>query len=227
VTAHGRVGVVIPARNEARSLGPVLDGLDRSVDGWTVFPIVVDDGSSDGTAQVARDRGARVLSHAINLGKGAALTTGCVAAIRDGAEVLVLMDADGQHRPSDLRQMLRPIMSEDADLVLATRRLTRDMPAVMRLGNWGLSRIFALMFGTVFADTQCGLRAFTAGAFNKLGWIANDYSVETEMLVRAAHAHLRTVEVEIDTIYHDAYKGTTVSDGMRILAHMIRLRIGA
>jgi glycosyltransferase involved in cell wall biosynthesis len=166
-----------------------------------------------------------VISHAINLGKGAALKTGCEAIIAAGCDVLVLMDADGQHRPRDLPLMVSPILAGQADIVLARRHFTRNMPATMRLGNWGLSRLFTLLFGVTFNDTQCGLRALAAAAYPKLDWIATDYGVETEMLVRAARSRLRTVEVEIETIYHDAYKGTTVTDGLRILANMIRWRM--
>lgn len=217
---------MIPARNEARHIGQVLAGLEPEVQGLPVVAMVVDDGSSDHTADHARAQGARVVSHAINLGKGAALKTGCEAIIAAGCDVLVFMDADGQHRPRDLPRMVSPLLAGQADLVLARRRFTRDMPATMRLGNWGLSRLFRLLFGVTFKDTQCGLRAFTAAAYPKLDWIATDYAVETEMLVKAARARLRTVEVDIETIYHDAYKGTTVIDGMRILGNMIRWRIG-
>ena len=220
------VGIVIPARNEARHIGQVLTELESEVHGLPVVPMVVDDGSSDRTADLARAAGARVISHAINLGKGAALKTGCEAVIAAGCDVIVLMDADGQHRPGDLPLMVSPLLAGKADLVLAQRHFTREMPATMRLGNWGLSRLFSLLFGATFQDTQCGLRAFTADAYPKLDWIATDYAVETEMLVRAARARLRTAEVEIETIYHDAYKGTTVTDGMRILANMIRWRMG-
>jgi glycosyltransferase involved in cell wall biosynthesis len=217
--------VVVPARNEAGRIGHVLAGMASQVEGIPVLTLVVDDGSSDRTSEVARAHGARVISHAINLGKGAAMKTGCAAGLTAGCDVLVLMDADGQHRPTDLPAIVAPILSGEADLVLGRRRFTREMPASARLGNWGLTRLFAVMFGASFGDTQCGLRAFTSDAYRKVDWLATDYAVETEMLVRAARARLRTVEVDIETIYHDAYKGTTMLDGLRILAHMIRWRL--
>jgi glycosyltransferase involved in cell wall biosynthesis len=220
-----QIGVILPARNEAGRIGQVLTGLPDQVQGHQVLPLVVDDGSTDQTAKIARDLSARVISHAINLGKGAAMKTGCAAAVALGCDVLVLMDADGQHRPSDLPAMVTPILDRAADLVLGRRPFTGQMPATARLGNWGLTRLFEVMFGAAFADTQCGLRAFTSEAYGKMDWLATDYAVETEMLVRAARAHLKTVEVEIDTIYHDVYKGTTMLDGLRILGQMIRLRM--
>jgi glycosyltransferase involved in cell wall biosynthesis len=220
-----KIGVILPARNEGERIGQVLAGIPAQVQGHPVLMLVVDDGSTDRTPEVARDHRARVISHSINLGKGAAMKTGCVAAVALGCDVLVLMDADGQHQPSDLPAMVGPVLESAADLVVGRRRFTGQMPATARLGNWGLTRLFEVMFGAAFADTQCGLRAFTSDAYGKMDWLATDYAVETEMLVRAARAHLRTVEVEIDTIYHDVYKGTTMLDGLRILGQMIRLRM--
>jgi glycosyltransferase involved in cell wall biosynthesis len=215
----------MPARNEAGRIGAVLRAMMARVGDSPVQVVVVDDGSTDRTADIAREHGAMVIGHAINLGKGAAMKTGCMAAVRLGFNVLVLMDADGQHRPTDLPALVAPIVMNTADLVLGRRRFAGQMPATARLGNWGLTRLFAMMFGTSFADTQCGLRAFTSGAYRQMEWLATDYAVETEMLVRAARAHLRTVEVDVDTIYHDSYKGTTMMDGFRILGQMIRLRM--
>src|ERR1700682_184495 len=220
-----RVGVIIPARNEAARIGPVLAGIARQVDDVPVISMVVDDGSSDGTDDVARAHGARVITHVINLGKGAAMKRVGAAGLAAACAVLVVMDADGQHRPSDLPAMVGPILSGQADLVLSRRRFTGPMPATARLGNWGLTRLFTIMFGASYADTQCGLRAFTSEAYKHVDWLATGYAVETEMLVRAARAKLRTVEVDIETIYHDAYKGTTMLDGFRILGQMIRLRM--
>src|ERR1700694_4520429 len=95
---YRRVGVVVPAHNEADRIGQVLAGISNRVAGIPVLTLVVDDGSSDTTSEVARAHGARVITHVINLGKGAALTTGCEASLAAGCDVLVLMDADGQHR---------------------------------------------------------------------------------------------------------------------------------
>ena len=219
--------MIIPARNEAERIGQVLEGIVGSVENVPVLTIVVDDGSSDRTAEIAQEHGAQVVTHAINLGKGAAMKTGCLAALAASCDVLVLMDADGQHRPSDLPAIVGPVLSGQADLVLGKRRFTTAMPATARLGNWGLTRLFTVLFGASFGDTQCGLRAFTDDAYHKVHWLATDYAVETEMLVRAARARLKTSEVEIETIYHDVYKGTTPVDGLRILAQMIRWRLSS
>jgi len=221
-----QLAVVLPARNEASRLGQVLRAIPAAIGPCGgVSALVVDDGSRDDTAAVARQAGAEVVRHVISLGKGAALRTGCDAAVDRGFDLIAVMDADGQHRPTDLAALVTPLACREADLSLTYRSFTGEMPATQRIGNWGLSGAFALLYGARFQDTQCGMRAFTASAYRRLRWLSSDYSVETEMLMRAARARLRVVEVPIETVYHDRYKGTTVSDGVRIFANMLRWRL--
>ena len=221
-----RLGIVIPARNESSRIGDVLTRIGKVPGIGSHTVLVVDDGSADGTSLVAREGGATVVRHHVNLGKGGALRTGCEVALREHCDVIAVMDADGQHDPADLPRLVAPLLAGEADIVCAYRDFGADMPAAMRIGNRGLSRFFQMLFGARVSDTQCGLRAFTAEAYRKVRWRATDYSVETEMLVRAARAHLRLEEIEIATIYHDRYKGTTPIDGLKIFANMLLWRIG-
>ena len=225
-SAAPRLGIVIPARNESGRIGAVLTDIEVVSGIGSHIVLVVDDGSSDETARIARGAGATVVRHAINLGKGGALRTGCEMALRAGCEVIAVMDADGQHDPADLPRLVAPLVAGDADIVCAYRHFGAGMPAAMRLGNRGLSRVFEMLFGLHVTDTQCGLRGFTADAYGQLRWLACDYSVETEMLVRAARAHLRLREIDIATVYHDRYKGTTPIDGLKIFANMLMWRVG-
>ena len=219
-----RLGIVIPGRNEATRIADVMRRIPDRIDGVSeAIVIVVDDGSSDDTTEVVRRHGARVIRHQINLGKGAALTTGCRAALVADCEVIALMDADGQHDPRDLPRLLQPILDEEADLAIAVRNLSGQMPPAMRLGNWGLSTAFAILFGRRVADTQCGLRAFRSSVYTAIKWRAADYSVETEMLIRASRQQLSIAQVPIGVIYHDRYKGTTVGDGFKIFGDTLRL----
>ena len=217
--------MVIPARNEAARVSEALASIPSRIDGCQeILRVVVDDGSDDDTSAVA-SRQAVVVRHAINLGKGAALRTGCEAALGVGCDLIAAMDADGQHRGDDLAALLRPLLDGDADVAIAYRSFSAAMPPVMRAGNWGLSLAFSLLYGPRFRDTQCGLRAFTAAAYDRLRWRSTDYSVETEMLIRTARCRLRVAEVPIQTVYHDHYKGTTIGDGVRIFANMLRWRL--
>jgi glycosyltransferase involved in cell wall biosynthesis len=216
---------VLPAFNERSRIASVLAAVGALRLPEQPRLIVVDDGSSDGTAEAAQRAGAQVVSHRVNLGKGAALLTGVEAAVAGGADLVVVMDADGQHDPSDLPLLLEPLIDGRADLVLGYRQFTRAMPPAMRFGNTLLSGIFAALFGLRVRDTQCGFRALTAEACRSLRWTAFDYAVETEMLVHAARRRLRVVEVPIATVYLDRHKGTTAIDGLRILASMLRWRL--
>ncbi len=221
-----RLAIVLPARNEASRLPPLLTSMPKSVEGCAeVLRIVVDDGSDDASGRIATESGASVVRHMISLGKGAALRTGCDVALERGCDFITVMDADGQHRADDILALVRTLVEEHADLVITHRSFSGEMPYSMRLGNWGLSCAFELLFGRRFRDTQCGMRAFTGDAYRRLRWRSNDYSVETEMLIRAACAGLRVVEVPIQTVYHDRFKGTTIADGVRILTNMLRWRL--
>jgi glycosyltransferase involved in cell wall biosynthesis len=222
------LAIVIPARNEAPRLPDVLDTMPNSLPGvGRIEILVVDDGSTDDTAGRARTHGARVARHVVNLGKGAALRTGCDAALGLGFDMIVTMDADGQHQAADLPQLLQPLLAEEADVVLAYREASGgSMPAVLKFGNVALSTVVKLFFGISIRDSQCGLRAFTAVVYPRLRWEARDYSVESEMLMRMARSHLRFAEVPIAAVYQDRYKGTQPIDGVRILGQLLRWRLG-
>jgi glycosyltransferase involved in cell wall biosynthesis len=221
-----RLGIVIPARNEAQRIATVLRSLPGHIDSMAdPLVVVVDDGSTDDTSAVAQAHGARAVRHVVNLGKGAALTTGCLFALEAGCDIVAVMDADGQHEAGDLPRLVEPVRTDQADLAIGVRPLSGQMPPAMRLGNWGLSTAFRLLFGLRVTDTQCGLRAFRAAVYPRIQWHANDYSVETEMLIRATRAQLRIAQVEVGTVYHDRYKGTTVGDGVKIFGDMLRFAI--
>ena len=221
------LAIVIPAHNEAPRLPHVLDTLPAALpDVGRIRIVVIDDGSSDGTAERARAHGALVARHAVNLGKGAALRTGCEASLRLGAELIVPRDAAGQHEPADLPRLLAPLLQDEADVVLTYREASGgSMPAVLKFGNVALGALVKLFFGIAVRDSQSGLRAFTSAAYPRLRWEARDYSVESEMVVRMVHSHLRFAEIPIAAVYMDRYKGTQPIDGMRILGQLLRLRL--
>jgi glycosyltransferase involved in cell wall biosynthesis len=217
--------IVIPARNEGSRLGRVVRSLPRRLEGCgPPIPLVVDDGSDDDTALVVQNR-ALVVRHPEGRGKGAALKTGCDLAFEHGCDLFVMMDGDGQHDPADLPALVRPLVLDQADLALGFRQFSGQMPLDARFANAGLTSAFSLLFGRRFRDTQCGLRAFTARAYERLRWTSNGYSVETEMLIRAARSCLRVAEIPIRTLYQERRKGTTATDGARILARMLGWRL--
>ena len=213
------IWVVIPAHNEGRRILGVL----RNVRKYAANIVVVDDGSTDDTNLKALDGGAIILTHIINLGKGAALKTGCDYAASKGARLIVVMDADGQHDPAEIPNFVK--MLEKADICLGFRRLNMKMPFVFRLGNASINLVTYLLYRIRLHDTQCGFRAFSREAYAKIRWSARDYSVESEMIANMGKSHLKYVEVPISTIYADRYKGTNVLDGIKIVLNMILWRL--
>lgn len=209
--------VVVPVYNEGEALAPLLARVAGYVPPERI--VVVDDGSSP-----ALDRDslapARVLRHRINLGKGMALKTGCEYAVSRKADAIVLMDGDGQHEPAEIPRLIEAL--ENVDIVFAARTLGRDMPSVRRLGNKLLKRSANLLYRVELQDIWCGYRAFRAECFSRISWNAADYAVDVEMAIRAMKNGLTYREVPIDTIYHDAYKGVTVLDGLQLLLRLLR-----
>lgn len=214
------VAAVLPARNEAKYIAQVVNRALPLVD----YVIVVDDGSIDTTHDIVRQLGGKVIAlrHQINLGKGAALKTGCEAACRLKADIIVCMDSDNQHNPETIPKFVDTLRTANLDIVFGMRQFDRRMPLMMIVGNYFLSNLINWLFHMMIHDTQSGFRAFTTEAYRKLLWESRGYEAETEMIVRASEHHLRYKEIEIDTIYHDSYKGTTALDGIRILLHILR-----
>ena len=210
-----KVWVIIPAHNEEKHIEEVIKKTRK----FNNNILVVDDGSKDKTEIIAEKSGAFVLKHVVNLGKGSALKTGCEYAIKKGAEKIVVLDADGQHDPKEIPEFVKAL--DNADIVFGYRRLNKNMPFVLRYGNWFIFFMTKLLFGLKIIDTQCGYRAFKADVYNKIKWNAIDYSMESEIVANTGKAHLKYSQIPIETIYSDKYKGTTVIDGIRIVLNMI------
>lgn len=209
------IWAVIPAYNEGKNIAGIINKTKKHVDNV----VVIDDGSNDNTREVSEKSKAIVLSHIVNLGKGAALKTGCDYAIKRGAKNIITLDADAQHNPEDIPRFIEKL--DRHDIVFSYRKASRKMPLVLRFGNWFISNIVELLYGVNLKDTQCGFRAFSRHAYKKIRWNASDYSMESEMISRAGKQKLKYVQIPIETIYSDRYKGTTVIDGVKIVLDMI------
>ena len=204
----------MPAYNEQNSIGDIVKKAKKYVGNV----VVVDDGSKDRTKEMAEKAGAIVLRHLVNLGKGAALKTGCDFAVKKGAQFIIALDADAQHNPSDIPRFIEKLKKND--IVFSHRKLSRKMPFVLRFGNWFISQAVAILYGIRLIDTQCGFRAFSKNAYKKIRWSTSDYSMESEMIARAGKQRLKYVQIPIQSIYSDKYKGTTVIDGIKIVLNM-------
>jgi len=194
--------VYLPALNEAATIGALLDAIPRDIPGVAELEtIVVDDGSTDRTAAVAERHGARVVRHPRNLGTGRAFMSGVQSALADGADVIVGIDADGQFSPADIRLLVAPIVTGEADVALCTRfgpnsKLTGRMPWTKRAGNWLLCKIISLTAGQEFTDVSCGFRAFTRDAALRVD-VHSDFEYIHESLLAWRRFGQRVVEVEL------------------------------
>lgn len=210
-----KVFIVIPAHNEAKRIGPVLSEIKKM--GLKAF--VVDDGSSDDTYKVARRFTPFVLRHKINLGKGAALKTGCEAAFDSGAEAVILMDADGQHKPSDLPKFSSRL--KKYEVVFGTRDLAK-VPLMRLLGNKFISYLVGVLFNIKVKDVLCGFKAFSKKACKKIAFSSSGYGIETEIVAMTGRYHLKHCQVDVATVYYDKFKGLTPTAGVEILSDIIR-----
>jgi hypothetical protein len=167
---RGKVAVLVPAYNEADSLGYVLDRIPEEVCGRETAVLVVDDGSRDGTGEIARGHGATVVRHVINRGGGAALRTGYRLMVDSGAEIVVTLDADGQHLPSQMERLVQPVLDGEVDLAHGSRVLGHaDRNHFAReLGIVFFNRLVSLITRTHVTDCSNGYRAVRTSVLPQL-----------------------------------------------------------
>ncbi|MFZ2071243.1 MAG: glycosyltransferase family 2 protein [Halobacteriota archaeon] len=209
----------IPCHNEGLAIGSVVLKARKYVD----EVLVVDDGSVDDTVEVAEEAGAAVVSHGVNKGKGRAVRTSLRYAVEHGFDLLVLLDGDGQHDPGEIPQLIEPISTDAADLVIGFRSF-RQMPFYRRFGRVVLDHVTGA--GGVVTDSQCGFRALNRKAVELLAGTLkkDDFSVESEMTRTAHQQRLRLAEVPIQCKYGRFETSTKnpVSHGFGVLGWLIR-----
>ena len=200
--APSTLAVVIPAFRAAGALPGVVERVRRRVPAALV--LVVDDGSDDGTGAAALAAGATVLRHEANLGKGRALATGLAAAVATGAGLVVTLDADGQHPPEAIPDLLSPIAAGAADLVVGARAREGAMPVGRRVSNWLSSTLLSRAVGFAVPDSQSGFRAMRREVAGDVRPSGGRYEYETEFLFLAARRGYRIAAVEVPTVYEGA-----------------------
>lgn len=216
------ITVVLPAFNEEVSIGSIVLLTKHYCDNV----IVVDDGSSDRTAAIARRAGAHVIVHEANKGKGAALKTGFKAAADLGADVIVTMDSDGQHNPAEIPRLAAPIIDGTAEMVNGSRYLShkdKNTPIYRRVGQTILDTATNMNSGLKITDSQSGFRAFAASTKDVFRFRAQGMAIESEMLADAGRSGLRIKEVEIGVRYD--VDGSTISPiehGLGVLVMVLK-----
>jgi glycosyltransferase involved in cell wall biosynthesis len=218
------VAAIIPAFQAAPSVGQVVRGTLDLID--TV--IVVDDGSTDGTAKAARESGAEVIVHPRNLGKGAALRTGFARVWDLGYEGAVTLDADGQHLAAEVRKMFEAWES-GSDLVLGTRdHLFAEMAGIRRASNRISSRLISFAAGVKLADIQTGFRIYSRHLLDTTGFSGDRFEAESAVVVRAAQRGFKISTVPIDLGFSDGRCTShfrPVVDSLRIAKAVIAARL--
>lgn len=193
--------VIIPALNEAATIGRVIRAIPERFPGTEHRDVVVvDDGSTDATENEAANAGARVVSHGANRGVGVAFQTGVAEALKSGADLIVHLDADGQFNPADIPTLLQPLLDGRADIATCTRfqvpSLRPDMPGVKVWGNRMVAAIVNAATGQRFTDVSCGFRALTREAGLRLTLFGR-FTYTQEMFLDAVQKNLRIAEVPL------------------------------
>ena len=194
----GRCAVVVPAFNEADNLPEVLRRMPAEVQGLPVTTIVVADGCTDDTEDVARSLGALVISRDLRRGQGAAIKVGCLAALRHNASLIVTMDGDGQHDPLEMERLVKPLVAGEADLVQGSRILgSFEVESTARaLGVSFYARLLTIVTRKRITDPSNGYRALTPASLRQLD-LRQDQFFASELIVDALQKGLRLAEVPI------------------------------
>ena len=212
----------IPCYNEEFAIGSVVLKARRRVD----EVLVIDDGSTDTTAEIARDAGAKVISHTMNRGKGAAIKSALeYVTASNRFDILVLLDGDAQHDPAQIPLLIEPLRDGTADMVIGFRN-PAQMPFYRRIGRRVLDYTTAIRGMTT--DSQSGFRALNRRAFDALkreNLRGNGFSIESEMLLAAKALGLRIKEVPIKCNYRNGEKPTKnpVVHGVGVLSTLVKL----
>lgn len=227
---RANICIVIPAYNEATTIADVVSSVKKHLKSFGVKSqiVVVDDGSTDETAHLAAKSGAKVISHILNSGAGAATATGLEYAKQQGLEVVATMDADGQHSTEDLVKGVRLLQDEGYDLLIGSRLINTDgMSKVKILGNRGLSAITRVLFKVNVTDSQSGLRVMSQDAVDRLTWKSHGYEFCSEMLWRAHQLRFKIGEYPIKAIYteYSRSKGQNNWNAVNIIKSLINRRL--
>ncbi len=206
--------LIIPAYNEEQTIGNVI----REAKKHASVVLVVDDGSEDKTGEIAKNSGAIVVRHCINLGLGASLVTGFQLALRLGGEIIITLDADGQHRPEDIERIAAPILTGQADVVIGTRmKGSGNMPFSRKIYNYLANALTFFLYGQWASDSQSGFRAFRRDTLKKLRLFSQRMEISSEIIGEIKRQNLKLVEVSIPALYsnYSLSKGQSFLGGVK------------
>ena len=202
--------VAIPCLNEEQTIGSVIRAIPRSIPGVARLEcLVIDDGSVDRTAQIAEESGATVIRHSRNRGLGFAFESAVKHALRNGCDIMVNIDGDGQFDPGDIPKLVAPIINREADFVAASRFLDSGhypkMPRLKFWGNLAMSSLISFLSGQKFYDVSCGFRAYSREALITLN-LQGQFTYTQETFLNLSFKKLVVKEVPVQVRYFPGRK---------------------
>jgi glycosyltransferase involved in cell wall biosynthesis len=197
-----KITVGIPAYNEEKNIAKIITQLKEI----TPFVIVCDDHSTDNTNKIAKSLGVEVITHSKNMGYGSAIKSIFTKAREINSDVLVTMDADGQHRIEDLKKILEPILSDSVDISIGSRFLentVKNIPSYRKIGIKVLTNLTNISLKESVTDSQSGFRAYGKKAIIGIIPTESGMGISNEILLKASNLNLRIGEVPIVVLYDD------------------------
>lgn len=215
-----KICVIIPAHNEEKYIAAVVAAVRSK--GFDV--VVIDDGSADRTSPLAQQSGATVLRNEPRGGKGFSLKRGFAYAVEHNYDGVIAMDGDGQHDAADLEKFSAAAQGKKMCLINGSRMGdTKTMPFVRRVTNRLMSWMISQICGQRIEDTQCGYRYISADLLRRIELTANDFEIETEMLLKSCRAGCEVLAVPVKTIYRDEKsKINPVKDTIRFFSYLFK-----
>lgn len=216
-----RITIGVPAYNEEENIGKIIEGLKNISDSI----IVCDDGSEDSTYKIAKQHDVIVIKHEKNLGYGTAIKSIFKKCLEINTEILITFDADGQHRIEDIQTVLKPIIEDDAEIVIGSRFLEKQskIPNYRKAGIKFLTQVTNSVIKEKISDSQSGFRAYKKTILEKIIPVESGMGCSTEILIKASNENFRIKEVPIKIIYS---KNTStmnpISHGVSVLLSTIR-----
>lgn len=216
-----KICVLIPSYNESKTIGSLVS----KVRSQGLDVLVIDDGSNDQTAEIAKDSGAEVLRHQQNMGKGASLKEGFAYVLKRDYEAVIIMDGDGQHSPDDLPKFIQAQNKLDADIISGDRMsVSKGMPTVRWITNKVMSYLISKICQQQIPDSQCGFRLIKRAVLKDLDLTSANYEIESEMLIAAHRKGFKIKSIPIQTIYaKEASRINPVIDTIRFFRYLIRI----
>jgi glycosyltransferase involved in cell wall biosynthesis len=219
-----KILVCIPAFNESRTIAEIINKSKKYADGIIVY----DDGSTDDTSELARTAGATVIKSPKNTGYGTAIRALFQAARDQNADIMITLDSDGQHNPDHIPRLLEPLRTQNFDIVIGSRFLSKDdKEKVPRYRSFGIKTITKLTQSVSYiglTDSQSGFRAYNKNALTKINLFEDGMAVSTEILLRAREKNLLATEVPITINYEtdDTSTHNPITHGVGVLYSVLQ-----